>query len=200
MLIKTTVVNLKKDNYDIYVGRPSEYGNPYIIGKDGTRSQVLQLYKKDLLSNIDLMIKIKKELKGKVLGCYCLPLLCHAQLLSWLCNTLCYAIIGSRTFNNKQLLYETLDEYKIKWIVSGGAKGADSLGAEYAVDEHILLTEILPDWDTHGKSAGIKRNFKIIDLSDIVIAFWDGKSPGTKHAIEYAERTNKKVLIYGNEF
>ena len=79
------VVNCKKSKYDVFVGRPSIWGNPYVIGKDGTREEVIAKYKEYLMKDTFLLSKIK-ELKGKVLGCYCSPLPCHAEILAEIAN------------------------------------------------------------------------------------------------------------------
>lgn len=79
------VVHCKKSEYDIYIGRGSIWGNPYIIGKDGTRAEVIAKYKKYLLTNTFLMGKII-ELKGKRLGCWCAPEACHGDVLAELAN------------------------------------------------------------------------------------------------------------------
>ena len=63
----TKVVHCKKDGYDIYIGRPSKWGNPFSIGKDGTREEVIQKYKISLGHNPKLLNAIG-ELKGKTLG------------------------------------------------------------------------------------------------------------------------------------
>jgi hypothetical protein len=77
--MKTRVVNLRKEPYDIYIGRPSKWGNPFLIGKDGTREEVIKKYK-DWFMETDLITEIN-ELKGKRLGCYCKPLSCHGDFL-----------------------------------------------------------------------------------------------------------------------
>ena len=79
------VVNLKRDKYDIYIGRPSKWGNPYIIGRDGNRTEVIELYRAYLFDNKELMDALP-ELKGKVLGCYCKPEQCHGDILEELAN------------------------------------------------------------------------------------------------------------------
>lgn len=76
----TKVVNLNKEDSDIYIGRPSKWGNPFIIGKDGTRDQVIEKYKEYILNNKDLL-KDLPELKDKILGCFCKPLACHGDVL-----------------------------------------------------------------------------------------------------------------------
>lgn len=108
--------------------------------------------------------------------------------------SLIYAIVGSRNFNCKKLLYDTLNDYNISLIVSGGAKGADSLAEEYAKDNNIPTKIFLLDW-SKGRSAGIQRNHNIILASDAVIAFWDGKSKGTEHSINLAKKYKKMLLI-----
>jgi len=81
-------------------------------------------------------------------------------------------------------------------IISGGAKGADELAAKWA-EAYDFESQVFPaDWDKHGKSAGYIRNQQMIDQEpDIVIAFWDGKSKGTRHTIGLAHRAKINVLI-----
>jgi len=106
------------------------------------------------------------------------------------------AVVGSRGFNNYEFLCETLDKIKdVDTIVSGGAKGADSLGARYAKDRKLKLIEFKPDWNKFGKSAGFKRNIQIVDECDKLVAFWDGVSKGTKHSIDLATKQNKLLLV-----
>jgi hypothetical protein len=105
------------------------------------------------------------------------------------------AVIGSRSFNDYELLRQTLSKLEITLVVSGGAKGADSLGEEYANANKIPTKIFLPDWDKYGKSAGMLRNSDIINEAEIVVAFWDGESKGCKDAIAKANKLNKKVLI-----
>ena len=103
------------------------------------------------------------------------------------------AIIGSR-----QLEIENLSEYiplTTTEIVSGGAKGIDTCAKKYAISANIKLTEFLPDYSKYGKSAPLYRNLKIIAYADEIIAFWDGKSRGTKFVIDNALKQNKKPLL-----
>jgi len=76
----TKVVNLNKEPYDVYIGRGSKWGNPFKIGKDGTRDEVIEKYRKYLLDNEDLLKELK-ELEGMRLGCYCKPKKCHGDIL-----------------------------------------------------------------------------------------------------------------------
>ena len=109
------------------------------------------------------------------------------------------AIIGSRTFNDynfaKQEINNILNsKYIIENIISGGAKGADKIGELYAIEYSIPIEIIKPDWSI-GRHAGILRNTEIIKKSNIVIAFWDGKSKGTKDSINKAKKQGKILHI-----
>lgn len=71
-------------------------------------------------------------------------------------------------------------------IVSGGARGADTLAKEYAVRNDIPLIEFLPEYDRYGRRAPLMRNIQIVDNCDFLLALWDGRSPGTRFTIDYA--------------
>jgi hypothetical protein len=79
------VVNIRSGQpFDVYVGRgrDSKWGNPYMIGRDGTREEVIEKYRQWLLSQPALVEEVKRELAGKVLGCFCAPFACHAEILA----------------------------------------------------------------------------------------------------------------------
>ena len=80
-------------------------------------------------------------------------------------------------------------------IISGGARGADTLGEEYAKENGFKIERYLADWETYGKSAGPIRNKMMAQNCNYVICFWDGKSAGTKTMIEYAKQYNKEMRI-----
>lgn len=104
------------------------------------------------------------------------------------------AIIGSRGLSVTDLgryLPENTTE-----IVSGGARGVDTSAREYALSHGIKLTEFLPEYTRFGRSAPLKRNITIIEYADIVLAFWDGKSRGTKFVIDNCRRLGVEVRIY----
>lgn len=111
------------------------------------------------------------------------------------------AIIGSRNFNDYSLAVAHIkhfieqEKWKLTHIISGGAKGADQLGAQFALEHDLELITLHPDWKTFGKGAGVVRNTQIIQQADCVIAFWDGKSKGTKDSIAKAKASNKKTII-----
>ncbi len=108
-------------------------------------------------------------------------------------------VIGGRDFNNYELVKETLSKIDITLLVSGGARGADSLGWKYAVENKIEVKIFLPNWDKFGKVAGFLRNTEIVNESELIVAFWDGESKGTADSIEKAKKQNKKIIIINYE-
>lgn len=75
------VVRFMKESCDVYIGRPSVWGNPFIIGRDGTRTEVIRKYEEWLRAQPYLVARVKQELAGKVLGCWCAPAACHGDVL-----------------------------------------------------------------------------------------------------------------------
>ena len=82
----TRIVHCKKEPYDIYIGRPSKWGNPFQIGTDGTREEVIEKFRNWILSQSNL-VKDLHEIKGKTLGCWCKPKSCHGDVLVELIET-----------------------------------------------------------------------------------------------------------------
>ncbi|MCA9428195.1 MAG: DUF4326 domain-containing protein [Candidatus Omnitrophica bacterium] len=81
------VVHCRRAKCDVYVGRPSKWGNPFKIGLDGTREEVIHKYRTWLLEERpDLVAAAKEELKDKILGCWCAPKPCHGDVLSEIAN------------------------------------------------------------------------------------------------------------------
>ena len=104
------------------------------------------------------------------------------------------AIIGSR--NLRVINLEDYIPQEATEIVSGGARGIDTCAREYAKAHSLKLTEFLPEYSKYGKAAPLKRNIQIINYADEVVAFWDGKSAGTKHVISNCKKQNKKVTVH----
>ena len=103
------------------------------------------------------------------------------------------AIVGSR-----DLVIKNIGDYMpegVSEIVSGGARGIDSLAAEYAQEHGIKLTEFLPDYARYGRAAPIKRNELIAEYADGGIAFWDGRSRGTQSTINFFQKRRKPIKI-----
>jgi len=81
----TKVVHCKREKYDIYIGRPSKWGNPFTMGRDGTREQVIEKYRRWIMTQPELLAALP-ELKGRVLGCWCKPKACHGDVLAELAD------------------------------------------------------------------------------------------------------------------
>ena len=117
------------------------------------------------------------------------------------------AIVGGRDFNDYTLLKESLSAYISIYsgipdnIVSGGAKGADTLAAQFAVEMDIPLLVFKPDYQKYGRGATLVRNTQIIENADVVFAFWDGQSKGTKDSITKAKKLQKElhIISYGKK-
>ena len=111
-----------------------------------------------------------------------------------------YIIAGGRDFNNRNILYRILNENRysknITEIVSGDARGADTLGAEWADVYGLRVTHFPAQWDKYGKSAGFIRNAEMGEYADAAIIFWDGASKGTKHMIQTMKRLGKPYSVY----
>ena len=105
------------------------------------------------------------------------------------------AIIGSRGLNIN--IGEKLPEKyrKPDMIISGGARGIDTLARQYAEKNGIELEEIKPDYEQYGKYAPHIRNNEIIKKADVVIAFWDGKSRGTSSVIKKCRKIGKEIEV-----
>jgi hypothetical protein len=113
------------------------------------------------------------------------------------------AVVGSRTCLDRELVYRVLtkNRSKISLIVSGGAEGADTLAVKWATDygvPYLTFPALWHDPDTgkFDRSAGYRRNREIVKASDVVLAFWDKKSPGTKLTINIAKELKKPLKIF----
>lgn len=114
-------------------------------------------------------------------------------------------IAGSRSFNDRLYLFGSCDQVLSGYlaaedieIVSGTASGADKLGEIYAEDNEYDLKQFPADWETHGKAAGPIRNREMAEYGDILIAFWDKESAGTKSMINEAVKHSLDVHIFTN--
>lgn len=112
-------------------------------------------------------------------------------------------VAGSRSITDEKVLFRALDEYpnlrQPHTIVSGRARGADTLGEEWANCMGIHLKLFPADWNTHGRKAGPLRNIEMGNYADVLLALWDGESRGTQHMIAYMRSLNKPVYIYNNK-
>lgn len=111
-------------------------------------------------------------------------------------------IAGGRDFEDYDTLVQECDQKLSRLasthhitIISGGARGADTLALNYASDRNYETVIMLADWDTHGKSAGYIRNSEMAETGTHLIAFWDTCSRGTKHMIETARKRGLLVHV-----
>jgi hypothetical protein len=99
-------------------------------------------------------------------------------------------IAGGRDFQDYELLARKCDmlfsNRKPTAIISGLARGADLLGKQYAEERGIPVLEFPANWNKYGKAAGFFRNRQMLNAADALVAFWDGRSHGTKHMIDIA--------------
>ncbi len=103
------------------------------------------------------------------------------------------AVIGSRG-----LVVKHLQDYlppDTTEIVSGGARGIDACARSFATSYGLTLTEFLPDYERHGAAAPLLRNVQIIEHSDLVLAFWDGESRGTRFVIDTCKQRGVEVWV-----
>ena len=81
-------------------------------------------------------------------------------------------------------------------VVSGGARGVDSIAAAAAREAGLPVREFPADWARLGRGAGLVRNRTIVEAASVVVAFWDGRSRGTAHTIGLAREAGRQVVVY----
>ena len=112
-------------------------------------------------------------------------------------------VAGGRNFDSYTLLETALNFYLARLqrnhikiaILSGAARGADTLAEKYALTNGHSLERYPANWDRDGKSAGYKRNTLMSDKADALVAFWDTKSKGTKHMFDTAKQKGLRVRV-----
>jgi hypothetical protein len=114
-------------------------------------------------------------------------------------------VAGGRYFTDALLLSRVLDEWMLSLttqltIVSGTANGADKCGEQWATTNAVKIKRFPAKWDEYGKSAGYRRNAEMAGYAEALIAFWDGKSKGTKHMIDIALDKGLIVKVVRYEF
>lgn len=114
-------------------------------------------------------------------------------------------IAGTRTFTDYELLrlevIRFLEGQVPDLVITGGARGADALGHQFAKAMEFKCIVMQADWDAYGKAAGYKRNIRMAQAATHCICFWDGKSRGTKNMIQLAKkhRLQLKVVQYADD-
>ncbi len=102
-------------------------------------------------------------------------------------------IVGSRSITDFDLsLYITSD---VDTVISGGAEGIDRLAEQYADLHHLSKYILRPRYDLYGRAAPLKRNEQMVDMADVVLVIWDGRSKGTQYTLKYAKKKNKPIML-----
>lgn len=173
-----------------------------------------EMESKEARSYLDLL-RDKTKTKNIYVCCFCDDeSLCHRSLIRRLLmdNTFYLLVAGSRGFNDYPMLKEKLDYLlqnqsgKEIHIVSGGAKGADTLAEWYAKERGYQMHVFPADWDRFGKSAGYRRNEQMHQFISQFpnrgcVCFWDGESKGTQHNFKLCETYGtplRKILFQPN--
>lgn len=115
--------------------------------------------------------------------------------MAWIISKPVVTIIGSRDikFVNFDLY---LDKNNIAEVISGGASGVDTLAEQWAKRNHIEFVAYLPNYKIYKTKAPLVRDKEMVDAADEVVAFWDGKSHGTKYTIDYARSIGRKCTVH----
>lgn len=93
-----------------------------------------------------------------------------------------------------QILHDSNEQRPVV-LVSGMARGADTLAYEFAKANDVCVYEFPANWDKYGKSAGYRRNEQMAAFGDVLLVFWDGRSKGTKHMIDTIDTQGKPVFL-----
>ena len=106
-------------------------------------------------------------------------------------------VAGSRMFTNYQLLCQTLapERPRITLVLTGGARGADQLGYRWAWKHAIRHQLFRADWERFGKSAGVRRNFQMAQIGDVLVCFWDSVSKGSAYMVQCMRQLGKPVVV-----
>jgi|TARA_R110002167_G_scaffold37476_10_gene117498 hypothetical protein len=212
---QTLRINCKSTEDHIYIGRPSKWGNPWshlnskVAGtiKVATREISISKYRSWIMTGAGTpLLRNVNELRGNSLGCHCdYKEQCHGDTLVWLADMKKVAIIGSREFADYEFLIDKISEHfgdtpanRDFAVVSGGARGTDALAKRFGTGDtkHRIYIEHPADWDGKDKGAGMIRNTDIVNQADVVVAFWDGFSRGTRDSIRKAQIAKKTTIIY----
>lgn len=134
----TVVVNKDQADFDVYIGRPGKWGNPFIIGKDGTREQVIAKYEEWIKKQPQLLASLD-ELRGKRLGCFCKPLACHGDVLARLIKEK----VRPRVANTEQEVIvgdclaalRGLEDSSVDALATDPPAGIDFMGREWDSDK-----------------------------------------------------------------
>lgn len=181
------VINLKTDpraDQAVNCMRPTKWGNPYMIGRDGDRAAVIRQHRAWLLRQPALLAEARQELRGRLLGCCCAPLPCHCDILADIANSPAVLFaFGSRDVTDGALVADTLAQMigNRTEVWSGAAVGADRLAAAWAKSRGLRVREYPADWANLGQRAGIVRNEELVAAlppDALCVAFTPERYPG----------------------
>jgi hypothetical protein len=107
-------------------------------------------------------------------------------------------IAGSRNITDAALLDDAVRraDFTITEVVTGGARGVDTLGFNWGRKHGLPVRTFSPDWQKYGKAAGIHRNREMAEYAEALIALWDGRSRGTKNMIQEARKRGLRVYVH----
>jgi len=107
-------------------------------------------------------------------------------------------IAGSRSITDYATIESAVAEsgFQITEVISGGARGVDALGEEWAMRHQVPFRRFPADWDAHGKSAGMIRNREMAEIAEALVLCWDGLSKGSKNMLKEAERRGLKIHVH----
>lgn len=210
-LARTVVVNARKEPYDVYIGRAQgergRFGNPFVVGQDGTREEVIERYAAWLHKQPDLLALLP-TLRGKRLGCWCKPAACHGDVLAQLADALPadrtglrVLVTGSRTWDDPETIRAYLGALpQGSLIVHGAGRGADTHADRIAQTLGLTVERHPADWEGRGRGAGPARNAEMVAAgADLALAFRSpGASPGTDDTIRRCEAARIPVVTIFN--
>lgn len=186
------VVHCKKEKYDIYIGRPSIWGNPFKISNGIARLDAIDLYRHWLLKKPNLLAKLP-ELRGKVLGCYCPPLACHGDVLEYFANLNTVNSFRGEFFFLSNFYWSPVKSYPT-------AEHAYQAGKTKSKSERNYIKRL--DSPAKAKQAGrdvtLRKNWDNIKL-DVMYRVVKEKFSGKKMACLLLS-TCKATLIEGNTY
>lgn len=209
-------MNLRRNEYDVYIGRAGHgqdgiFGNPFSAAKDGGRERAVALYREYFLKRLRIDTEFAtrvEELRGKRLGCFCAPKLCHGNVIvnyldvEPMSKTMKVVVCGDRKWLNIETIETRLRQFpKDAIIIEGGCGGADLLARRIALDIGLEVVEFPAAWKKYGKSAGPIRNIKMLDTGPcLVVAFHNDikNSRGTNNIVTEARKRGIEVEIIGN--
>ncbi|KKN98902.1 hypothetical protein LCGC14_0141440 [marine sediment metagenome] len=206
--MKTTTVNIRRSEYDVYIGRAGHghdgiFGNPFSGIRDGGREKAIALYRKyflERLKNDQEFVAQVEKLKGKRLGCFCKPKACHGDVIvEYLEKPMKVVICGDRNWSDESIICERLHKLPSDTIIiQGECDGADTLAGDLAREIGLDVVGFYANWTRHGKAAGPIRNIRMLNTKpSLVIAFHNdlSKSKGTKHIVNEARKRGIEVEV-----